>query len=186
MRRALPYVTIVVLAAGAGILLLNLRERDLYLDALSAPPPGPRNVDTDDGALSWLSREIEHDGCTHAIEVLENHRWMSLRDQDGWYRLFWAADDWYYFADPSPFNVALGNPTARDPSGEWRIHVRYVHPTCPVRPEIRVRYRLAVRDTLAPPAETAAVPLEIRWMMTQKTDTLRVFVWNREELSWSE
>lgn len=174
------YAVLAILAFAIVLLVLNLRERDLYLEGKSAPPPGPVNLDPTDATLSWLSLTTVHDGCEHKLEILENHRWMRIRDHDGWYRLFWAGDDLYYFDDPSPFGVALGNPTAREASGEWRIHARYVHETCPLRPEIRARYSLVAASATA--HEPQAVPLEIRWVHTRHG----AFAWKREEFAWSE
>lgn len=174
------YVVLAVLAIAVVLLALNLRERDLYLEGKPHPPPGPLNLDPTDGTLSWLTLTTEHEGCVHTLELLENHRWLRIRDHDGWYRLFWAGDDLYYFDDPSPFNIALGNPTARDPSGEWRIHARYVHETCPLRPEIRARYVLAFASESPP--DPQAVPLEIRWIHTRHG----AFAWKRVEFAWSE
>lgn len=185
MRRAAPYAVMAVLAFAIVVLVLNLRERDDYLDGRPDPPAGPINVDSDDGALAWLPRTIEHDGCVHRAEFLENLRWLRLRDRDGWYRLFWAGDETYYYDDPSPFNAAMKNPTSCDPSGEWKISVAYRAANCPER-ILRLRYSLFVTSDFLPTSEETVeisgvrVPKTLRWFLAQVPGGMRTFVWRLE------
>lgn len=185
MRRAAPYVVMAALAFTIVVLVLNLRERDEYLDGRLEPPPGPINVEADDGALAWLPRTIEHDGCVHRAEFLENLRWLRLRDHDGWYRLFWAGDETYDYEDPAHFNAAMKNPTARDPSGEWRITVAYRAPSCAER-RLRLRFVLAVTTEFpATSDETVEIegvhaPKVLRWFVAQIPGGLRIFLWRLE------
>lgn len=185
MRRAAPYVVMAALAAAIVVLVLNLRERDDSLDGRLEPPAGPINVEPDDGALAWLPRTIEHDGCVHRAEFVENLRWLRLRDRDGWYRLFWAGDEAYYFEDPAHFNAAMKNPTFHDPSGEWKIAIAYRAANCPER-ILRLRFSLVVTTDLIPTSdetvEIAGVrgPKFLRWFIAQIPGGLRIFLWRLE------
>ena len=185
MRRAATGVVLTGMAFTIVLLVLNLRERDVYLDGREIPPAGPINVDPNDGALGWLSSTIEHDGCVHRAEFSENHRWMRVRDHDCWYRLFWAADDFYYFEDPSAFNKALQNRDARDPCGHWNIAVTYRPPArCDRKPEsLRLRYSLVIDDLGDPSDRTGPVPRRIPWLTSRTPEGIRCFIWKLEERS---
>lgn len=176
MRRAAPFAVMGLLAGVIALLVLNLRERDHYVDAMTVPPPGPVNVEPTDGALDWLPLTTEHDGCVHTAEFTENHRWVRVRDHDGWYRLFWARDDVYYFVDPSTLNQSLNNPTARDPEGEWRIAFTYRPPAgCARKPQsVKMRYALAVTKGEGPRSEP---PRRIRWFVGKGTAVVRTLDW---------
>lgn len=115
MKASAPWIGAVLLAAVAGILLLNLRERDHYvMGSLEA-------VDAQDPPLppSWA-----HDGCEHPLELLQARGRLALRDRDGWHRVFWAGDDTYYYAELTHLAAELANPTASDPTGRWDLSVR--------------------------------------------------------------
>lgn len=102
------------LAIMAGLLVLavtlwlNLRESDLYPMPLEAPPTDRMN-----GPVPpWLPADATLEETRVSIAVV---------DHDGWYRLFWAADDVYYYDDASYFGGALDNATAASWSGTWTL-----------------------------------------------------------------
>ncbi len=121
------------------ILLLNLREKDNFGAGSPVPPRGD-NVPDDDGTFRKLVPEkIAHPcpvcgDCTHPVETVENHRTLTIRDHDGWYRLFWAGDEIYHFEEFPLFAACLRNSTARDPAGRWKIRCRLGPPTHGVTP----------------------------------------------------
>lgn len=118
-----------LMAAAIVILVLNLLERDVYEHGSLTPPPPGSNVPDDDALFTRLPREFIHrcatcGDCSHPLEIVENRRVMTLRDHDGWYRLFWAADEIYHYEDPVYLAQGLQNPSARDPEGTWLIRAR--------------------------------------------------------------
>src|SRR5262245_32851417 len=128
MKRALPWAVVGLLAFLVVVLLLNLREKDYY-DGGSLTPPADDGASLDNVLSSLAPRTLVHvcpkcGECTHPVEIFENRRTLTLRDHDGWYKLFWAGDDTYYFEDPIFLAACLQNRTARDPAGEWRIAAR--------------------------------------------------------------
>jgi hypothetical protein len=111
-----------VLAAVILLLLLNLSEVDYYPGALSEPPirEGPT------GAPPGASEAAA--GCHHGRHPLKEAvgaATFRVVDRNGWYRLFWASDVALHFDDPAMFLAALENDTCAEPSGEWRVTLRY-------------------------------------------------------------
>ncbi len=112
------------------ILVLNLLERDVYEHGELAPPAPGNNVDDQDPIFQRLRpREFAHacpacGECRHPLEIVENRRVLSLRDRDGWYRLFWARDETYHYDDPVYLAAGYQNRSADDPSGTWVIRAR--------------------------------------------------------------
>ena len=148
MKPALFWPLTALLGAAIVILVLNLLERDVYEHGELAPPPPGSNVPDDDALFTRLfPREFVHTcatcgECRHPYEIVENRRAMSLRDRDGWYRLFWARDETYHYDDPVYLAAGYQNRTAEDPSGTWLIRARIGPPahassaphTCPEIP----------------------------------------------------
>lgn len=130
MKPALFWPLTALLGFAIVILVLNLLERDVYEHGTLAPPPPGSNVPDDDPLMERLfPREFAHPcptcgECRHALEILQNRREMTLRDHDGWYRLFWARGETYHYDDPIYFAEGLQNPTARDPQGTWMVLAR--------------------------------------------------------------
>ena len=62
------------------------------------------------------------------MELTRNRLELSIQDEDGWYRLFWAGDDVHYYDDPVYFGVSLQNLTAHSPAGVWEIEGSYAAP----------------------------------------------------------
>jgi len=122
------------LPLGALILLLvlNLGEIDHYEFGTETPLPPGNNVDEDDPGLARILPEMKFvhacpgcGECVHHFEIVENRRVLQLHDHDGWYKLFWAGDDEYYYTDPVHLIADWGqNRTAEDPKGLWTIRVR--------------------------------------------------------------
>lgn len=120
------------LGALAVLLLFNLNEKDRYEFGAAAPAGPANNVDVDDPGFARIFPELRFvhacpgcGECVHRFEVVENRRVLSLRDHDGWYKVFWAKDERYYYADPVHLTADWGqNRTAEDPSGTWTIRLR--------------------------------------------------------------
>lgn len=190
-----------LLAFAIVVLLLNLGEKDYYEGGSLVPPRGD-NVPGDDGTFRRLVPEtIAHPcpscgDCTHPVEILENRRVLTILDHDGWYKLFWAGDETYYYEDFALFAASLRNSTARDPRGAWTIRGRLGPPThgaspahsCTAVPgEFALEYTLAVSDSpLAPepPFQTGtplSVPTVIDWfpyyMDRPHLPAIRYFGW---------
>ncbi len=161
------------------VLLLNLREKDYYDGGSLVPPHQGDNVPGNDGAFRDLVDEtIAHPcpscgDCTHPVEITENRRVMTIRDDDGWYKLFWAGHETYHYEDFPPFAASLRNSTARDPRGAWTIRGRLgtaahgVSPphTCTLAPgPFRLEYELVVSDAPIPPTSPLATgtPFTVR------------------------
>jgi hypothetical protein len=122
----IPLGTLVVL------LLFNLNETDRYEFGLETPPAPGNNVDAEDAAFNRVLPELKYvhacpgcGECVHRFEIVENRRVLSLHDHDGWYKVFWAKDEEYYYADPIHLLADWGqNRTAEQPKGTWTIRVR--------------------------------------------------------------
>jgi len=128
MSARAPWVVAALLVPVAVVLLLNLREKDYY-DHGSLAPVDPFAA-KDDPVLARLVPSAyahpcpECGDCTHPVEVVENRRELSLRDHDGWYKLFWAADETYHYDDLVYLAAGLQNRSAREPRGRWFIRLR--------------------------------------------------------------
>jgi hypothetical protein len=130
--RKLFVVLTPVLAFAIVLLVLNLRESDHYEFGTLTPPTKGNNVDGDDGAFSRIFPELRFvhacagcGECVHPFEIVDNRRVMSIHDHDGWYKLFWAADEDYYYSDPIHLLADFGqNRTAETPRGTWTIRLR--------------------------------------------------------------
>jgi len=161
VKAYVPWAAAAVLAVTALLLWLNLRERDLYAYALPGPPAGPVNQSS---PPSWLPP---------VDEITENLLWARIDDVDGWYRVFWAGTDVYWFDDASYFAGALKNRTATNPTGRYRIAGR--HKEAPFR-------LVYVLPEAAPPdgeAEVAGltVPLGVHWFTSEYWNGRRTFSW---------
>lgn len=130
---ALPLTALVVL------LVFNLGESDHYEFGTETPTPPGNNVDPDDNAFSRVFPDLKFihacpgcGECVHRFEVLENRRVLTMRDHDGWYKVFWARDDVYYYSDPVHMVADWGqNRTALTPEGTWTLKLRSSSPTHP-------------------------------------------------------
>jgi hypothetical protein len=131
MRKA-ALVALPFLALGIVILLLNLREADDYEFGTMKPPGRASNVTADDFAIQRVFPDLRFTHacagcgeCVHPFEIVENRRALSMRDHDGWYKVFWAADEQYYYEDPIHMLADWGkNRTAELPRGSWTIRLR--------------------------------------------------------------
>ena len=120
------------LGALATLLLFNLNETDVYEFGTETPPAAGSNVDADDPGFSRVFPDLKFvhacpgcGECVHRYEVVENRRVLSLRDHDGWYKVFWGRDETYYYADPVLLTADWGrNRTAENPTGTWAIRAR--------------------------------------------------------------
>jgi hypothetical protein len=124
MKRSIPWVLIALMGFAVLCLALSTREIDFYDGGSLAPVEGDPSLDPVFPRL--LAQEYRHScptcgECVHPIEIVMNKRALTLRDYDGWYKLFWAADETYHFEDPVFLAANLLNRTARDPSGGWTI-----------------------------------------------------------------
>ena len=154
----LPFSILVVL------LVLNLGETDLYEFGTETPPPPGNNVDVDDPGIARIFPDMKFvhacpgcGECVHRYEVVENRRVLQMHDHDGWYKVFWARDEEYYYSDPVHLLADWGqNRTAEEPQGLWTIRVRSgpashstgVSHECGRLPtEIALTYRLVFSDT---------------------------------------
>ncbi|MBI3854981.1 MAG: hypothetical protein HY293_04740 [Planctomycetes bacterium] len=162
MRKALPFV-LVLLAFGVVLLVLNLRESDDYEFGSLVPPGKASNVGADDFAFGRVFPDLQFihacagcGECVHPFEIVESRRVMSIHDHDGWYKLFWAADEEYYYSDPIHMLADWGrNRTAESPRGTWTIRLRSglaTHRTAPAHEcgqiprEIAATYELVSSD----------------------------------------
>jgi len=154
----LPLTALVVL------LLFNLTETDQYDFGTETPL-----AEADDAGVARIFPDLKYvhacpgcGECVHRFEIVENRRVLSLRDHDGWYKVFWAQDEIYYYSDPVHMIADWGrNRTAEQPEGTWSIRVHggpATHPTglahdCGSLPQdIALTYRLDFSD--APLDET--------------------------------
>jgi hypothetical protein len=175
----LPLGTLVVL------LLLNLKESDQYEFGTEQFPAPGNNVDADDGAFARIFPDLKYvhacpgcGECVHRLEVIENRRVLLLHDHDGWYKVFWAKDEEYYYTDPVHLLADWGaNRTAQQPNGAWSIRIRSgpaTHPggsphDCGSLPkDITLTYKLEFSD--APLADTT-------WSGDGPIKVLQTFSW---------
>lgn len=122
----IPLGTLVVL------LLFNLNETDRYEFGVETPTAPGNNVDAEDAAFNRVFPDLKYvhacagcGECVHRFEIVENRRVLTLHDHDGWYKVFWAKDEEYYYADPIHLLADWGqNRTAEQPKGTWTIRVR--------------------------------------------------------------
>ena len=123
---------LIPLGALVVLLLFNLTETDRYEFGTETPPAPGNNVDVDDPGFARLFPEMTFvhacpgcGECVHRFEVVENRRVLQMNDHDGWYKVFWAADDLYYYSDPVHMIADWSqNRTAETPAGTWTIRLR--------------------------------------------------------------
>jgi hypothetical protein len=131
MKRTLPIV-LGILAPAIVLLVLNLREADRYEFGSLTPPGRGNNVPPDDFAIQRIFPDLRFTHvcagcgeCVHPFEMVENRRRLTMRDHDGWYKAFWAADEQYSYSDPVHMVADWGNNrTAEMPRGSWTIRLR--------------------------------------------------------------
>lgn len=161
MMRKAALVLLPVMALAIVILVLNLREADEYEFGVLTPPGPGNNVPADDFAFSRVLPETRFvhacagcGECVHPFEIVENRREMSIRDHDGWYKLFWAEDEVYYYADPIHMLADWGrNRTAESPRGSWLIKLRAgpaTHRSAPAHDCGQVPQEIVLRYDLVP------------------------------------
>ncbi len=132
MARA-AWIATAGMAVVAVLLWLNLKEVDVYELGSPTPVDGTEEAKHDLRLLIPLktSHPAPGDGaCEHALEVVEQQRTLTLRDRDGWYRVFWAADDVYYYKELVHLAADLREATAVDPRGTWTLRVRAAAGPC--------------------------------------------------------
>ena len=171
MSARAPWVVAALLVPAAVVLLLNLREKDYY-DHGSPVPVDPFAA-KDDPVLGRLIPETYRHpcpvcgDCTHPVEVVENRRELSLRDHDGWYRLFWAADETFYYEELVYLAAGLQNRSARDPRGRWFLRLRLgpaahgrveAHACGTVPGEVTLDYALVAGETPLEPVPVDGLP----------------------------
>jgi hypothetical protein len=127
MKAAVPWLLTAFGAFVAFILFLNLREKDYYEGGSLTPVAGDPAADPVFHSL--IPSEFRHacptcGDCAHPVEVLENRRTLSILDHDGWYKLFWAADETYYFEELQQLAACWENRTAEEVKGTWTIVLR--------------------------------------------------------------
>jgi len=162
-----PAVWAPSLAAVIGILALNLSETDFYFGGTTEKPTDPPPLTM--GLPPGISREVvcpcacEH--CHHLARVESAATIYQIDDADGWYRLFWAGDDTYYFTDVSYFLTALENRTWRQATG-WRVLVIAFERSCPEEEprhecskETLSRVTLTYRLVLGGPGAVPSMPM---------------------------
>lgn len=147
MRAKLPWIATALMGAGALLLWLNLRERDFYETGSLTPPDATQELAADVDRL--LRPTLKHgDSCEHKLEVVSQRRELTLRDVDGWHRLFWAGDDVYHYRELVHLAADLQNSTATEPRGRWEIRVKAAAEPCGTSPlpETPLVYELKVAD----------------------------------------
>jgi hypothetical protein len=174
MKRAAPWALKGLLAFAVVVLLLNLREKDYY-DGGSLTPPGGDGPALDNLLPSLLPPTVVHPcptcgECTHPVEIEENRRTLTLRDEDGWYKLFWAGGETYYYDDLVFLAAGLLNRTARDPAGSWILRARLgpatharaePHPCGESLSGFLVKYDLFTSETPIPEEALSQGPLRV-------------------------
>jgi hypothetical protein len=123
---------LIPLGALVVLLLFNLTESDHYEFGTETPLPPGNNVDAEDSGLARIFPELKFvhacagcGECVHRYEIVENRRVLQMVDHDGWYKVFWAADDLYYYTDPVHLIADWAqNRTAQAPTGIWTIRLR--------------------------------------------------------------
>lgn len=162
MRKA-ALIALVPLALAIALLVLNLRESDLY-EFGSAAPAGKGGVSADDFAFQRVFPDLKFihacagcGECVHPFEILENRRVMSIRDRDGWYKVFWSDDEQYFYGDPVHLLADWGNNRSADPPrGRWTIRLRAgasTHRTAPAHDCGQIPREIALAYDLAPSAD---------------------------------
>ncbi len=161
MGRVVPWILTALGGFLVWILMLNLREKDYYEGGSPTPVAGDPASDPAFHAL--IPSELKHScpacgECVHPVEVVANRRTLTLRDRDGWYRLFWAGDEIYHFEELQQLAACYENRTAEAPEGTWMLQYRAgpaVHPKaaphdCGSLPPDSIRiYRLRVDEIRA-------------------------------------
>jgi hypothetical protein len=173
MRRRVEFSVLAILAAAVVLLVLNHLESDEY-------PAGIDPRATSD-LPTWLMPTLVHacetcKECTHRFEPSECRLNVTVRDRDGWYRLFWSGTDTYVYDDPALVGGALRNRTAELEGGTWIIRGRYraeheqpVHSCSEAADQVELTYRLkrgafpGPADPALDPSGTVAVPSRIQW-----------------------
>lgn len=175
----------VVLVFAVVILILNLNERDFYPYGSLKPRP------TDTLPPDWLPEAVSHEcgtcgKCAHTLEIDRSIMELWFKDRDGWYRLFWAGEETYYYEDPVHFADALANPTAHSPEGRWHIIGRYRDPghehACDGKyMRFELVYRLRTGQAGTP--KGTPFPDVFTWMSyryeTKTSETIKHFYWER-------
>jgi hypothetical protein len=168
-----------ILGFGILLLVLNVREADYYEFGTETPPAKGNNVPAGDGAFERIFPELKFTHacagcgeCVHPYEIVENRRVLSMHDHDGWYKLFWAADEDYYYSDPIHLLADWGrNRTAETPRGAWTIRLHAgaaTHRSAPAHDcgqipcDIVLRYDLVLsEDPLETTTHSGDGPLKI-------------------------
>ena len=183
MRAMAPWILFPLGAFAVVVLILNILERDVY--AFGKPPESPTPVvdENDPVFRQILPDHVEHPcdtcgTCSHPVETIESLRILTVIDHDGWYRLFWAENDTYWFDDPAHLGEAFRNPTAETCRGTWTIRAKVKAPhACREIPDtIRLRYELFMSEDpidLDPvPMKPVLEPPKTVPMMTYRYDDL--------------
>lgn len=154
MKASLPWVLTALMAAGALLIGLNLRERDRYELGSLDPVDGREDAAHDLELL--VPKALTHgEGCAHPVEVVEQRRRLTLLDRDGWYRLFWSGAETYHYKELVHLAADFNNPTAALPSGRWEIRLKAAGP-CGTSPFDGLRvYELRVHALESRPEESA-------------------------------
>lgn len=164
------------LAALLALLWLNLQESDVYFEGTDEPvrPASAGGWEPPAGLTPEYRCGCEacgaEGGCVYAARVLDAASVYRVVDGDGWYRLFWAGDDTYYFADVSRFLSAMENRSWSRAEGVRRYDIAYERRCSYSGGEhacadpVPVRVRLAYTLVLGPPPAAEPIrdgPLEI-------------------------
>lgn len=183
MSARTPWVVAALLLPVAAVLLLNLREKDYY-DHGSLTPVDPFAAKDDPVLARLVPDAYVHPcpacgDCTHPVEVVENRRELFLHDHDGWYKLFWAGDETYYYDELVYLAAGLQNRTAQDPRGRWFLRLRLgparhgrveAHRCREIPAEVTLDYTLVAGDAPLAPAPLEGFPEAFRaWpVLTQE------------------
>lgn len=172
-RRAIEFSIIAFLAAVIVILVLNHLEVDDY-----APSSDFR---FDEDLPSWISPTLTHPcetcgACSHAFAISECRIRITVRDRDGWYRLFWAGAETYTYDDAALVGRALRNRTSELVGGTWTVKGEYTpgdkpgkHGCTPAAHRMELTYRLrrdpfpGIGDPVLHPSGTVAIPRRVLW-----------------------
>jgi hypothetical protein len=197
MRVALPVAALALLAFTALVLFLNTRENDVYAHGALTPP------EADVDPPPWLPRAIAHPCpecvfCVHVLEIARCRLVTKVVDRDGWYRLFWAGSETYYFTDPAYLVGALNNATCGAPEGEWVIEGRYApwprdaHDCPPAAGAFRLRFALRYGDfpgesPTLDPTKSLGLPRNAPWFrrraLSDRTAAACDFWWELQEFT---
>ncbi len=181
MKRWVPWILTAAMLFVAVCLVLSFRENDLYPGGSLASSEGVELQLNDKLLRDIVPERYVHacatcGECVHPVELVSNRRHLWITDRDGWYKLFWAADEIYSYDDPVHLAAALTQRTARDPGGSWRIRARLLPAThaavgphdCGVIPaEINYSYLLAASrepvNTTSTSMDGVSLPLTLPW-----------------------